>query len=74
VLQYVEKEGPNDAKKRQARGLMNYLKVSDFVLHLQLMLLILGHANSLSLLLQRKDKHLGGHVRGEVNQAKISAN
>jgi hypothetical protein len=25
VLQYVEKEGPTDAKKRQARGLMDYI-------------------------------------------------
>ena len=58
VLQYVEKEGPNDAKRRQARGLMTYLKDFDFVFHLQLMLLILGHANSLSLSLQRKDKDI----------------
>jgi hypothetical protein len=58
VLQYVEKEGPTDAKRRQARGLMDYLKDFDFVFHLQLMLLILGHANSLSLSLQRKDKDI----------------
>ncbi|XP_039804871.1 zinc finger MYM-type protein 1-like [Panicum virgatum] len=58
VLHYVEKEGPNDAKRRQARGLLNYLKDFDFVFHLQLMLLILGHANSLSLSLQRKDKDI----------------
>lgn len=58
VLQYVEKEGPNDAKRRQARGLMDYLKDFDFVFHLQLMLLILGHANLLSLSLQRKDKDI----------------
>jgi hypothetical protein len=54
VLQYVKKEGPTDAKKRQARGLMDYLKDFDFVFHLQLTLLVLGHANSLSLALQRK--------------------
>jgi len=58
VLQYVEKEGPTDAKRRQARGLMDYLKDFDFVFHLQLMLLILGHANCLSLSLQRKDKDI----------------
>jgi hypothetical protein len=58
VLQYVEKEGPNDAKRRQARGLLDYLKDFDFVFHLHLMLLILGHANSLSLSLQRKDKDI----------------
>ncbi|KAG2557459.1 hypothetical protein PVAP13_8NG211002 [Panicum virgatum] len=56
VLQYVEKEGPNDAKRRQARGLLDYLKDFDFVFHLHLMMLILGHANCLSLSLQRKDK------------------
>jgi hypothetical protein len=75
VLQYVENEGLNDAKRRQARGLMDYLKDFDFVFHLELMLLILGHANSLSLSLQRKDKrHLGGHDRGEVNKTEISTN
>jgi len=58
VLQYVEKEGPNDAKRHQARGLLDYLKDFDFVFHLHLMLLILGHANSLSLSLQRKDKDI----------------
>ena len=33
VLQYVEKEGPNDAERRQARGLIDYLKDFDFVFH-----------------------------------------
>jgi hypothetical protein len=55
VLQYVEKEGPNDTKKRQARGLIDYLKDFDFVFHLHLMLMILGYANTLSLCLQMKD-------------------
>ena len=58
VLRYVEKEGPNDAERRQARGLIDYLKDFDFVFHLHLMLLILGHADALSLSLQRKDKCL----------------
>ena len=58
VLQYVEKEGPNDAKRRQDRGLIDYLKDFDFIFHLHLMLLILGHANALSLSLQRKDKDI----------------
>jgi hypothetical protein len=58
VLQYVEKEGPNDAKRRQARGLLDYFKDFDFVFHLHLVMLILGHANSLSLSLQRKDKDI----------------
>jgi hypothetical protein len=34
VLQYVEKEGPNDAKRRQACGITNYLKDFGFVFHL----------------------------------------
>jgi hypothetical protein len=34
VLQYIEKEGPNDVKRRQARSLMDYLKDIDFVFHL----------------------------------------
>jgi hypothetical protein len=58
VLHYVEKDGPNDKKKRQARGLLDYLKDFDFVFHLHLMLMILGHANSLSLCLQRKDQDI----------------
>jgi hypothetical protein len=51
VLQY-------DAKRRQAHGLIDYLKDFDFVFHLHLMLLILGHANPLSLSLQRKDEDI----------------
>jgi len=58
VLKYVEKEGPTDAKRRQARGLLDYMKDFDFVFSLKLMLLILGHASSLSLSLQRKDKDI----------------
>ena len=58
VLQYVEKDGPNDKKERQARGLLDYLKDFDFVFHLHLMLMIFEHANSLSLCLQRKDQDI----------------
>ena len=58
VLKYVEKEGPTDAKRHQAHGLLDYMKDFDFVFSLKLMLLILGHANSLSLSLQRKDKDI----------------
>ncbi|XP_062222594.1 uncharacterized protein LOC133921645 isoform X2 [Phragmites australis] len=58
VLQYVETDGPNDGKRRQARGLLDYLKDFDFAFHLHLMLLILGHANALSLCLQRKDQDI----------------
>lgn len=58
VLQYIEKDSPNDGKKCQARGLLDYVKDFDFVFHLHLMLLILGHANALALSLQRKDKDI----------------
>jgi hypothetical protein len=58
VLEYVEKHGPNDKKRRQARGLLDYLKDFDFVFHLHMMLMILGYANSLSLCLQRKDQDI----------------
>jgi hypothetical protein len=58
VLQYVEKEGLNDKKKRQAHGLIDYLKDFDFVFHLHLMLMILGYENALSLCLQRKDQDI----------------
>ena len=58
VLNYVSKDGPNDGKKRQARGLLDYVKDFDFVFHLHFMLLILGHAYALSISLQRKDKDI----------------
>jgi hypothetical protein len=58
VLKYVEKDGPNDAKKRQARGLLNYASDFDFAFHLHLMLLILGYAYDLSISLQRRDKDI----------------
>lgn len=55
MLEYVENDGLNVGKKQQARGLLDSLKDFDFVFHLNLRLLILGHANSLSPCLQRKD-------------------
>jgi hypothetical protein len=58
VLKYAEKDGPNDKKRCQARGLIDDLLDIDFVFHLQLMLLFLGHANALSLCLQRKDQDI----------------
>jgi hypothetical protein len=58
VLDYVENDGPNDKKRRQARGHIDYLQDFDFVFHLQLMLIILGNANALSLCLQRKDQDI----------------
>ncbi|XP_015688797.2 uncharacterized protein LOC102722821 [Oryza brachyantha] len=58
VLEYVEKYGLNDSKRSQARGLIDYLQDFDFVFHLHLMLIILGHANALSLCLQRKNRDI----------------
>uniref|UniRef100_A0A0D3C1Q1 TTF-type domain-containing protein n=1 Tax=Brassica oleracea var. oleracea TaxID=109376 RepID=A0A0D3C1Q1_BRAOL len=55
VLEYVEKDGSDAIKRRQANGLLNYFYTFEFVFYLQLMLLILGITNSLSKALQRKD-------------------
>ncbi|KAL0885922.1 hypothetical protein Bca101_009905 [Brassica carinata] len=55
VLEYVEKDGSDGIKRRQANGLLNYFHTFEFVFYLQLMLLLLGITNSLSKVLQRKD-------------------
>ena len=55
VLEYVEKDGSDAIKRRQANGLLNYFYTFEYVFYLQLMLLILGITNSLSKALQRKD-------------------
>ncbi|CAH9107338.1 unnamed protein product, partial [Cuscuta epithymum] len=51
VLEYVEIEGINSVKRCQANGLLKYFHSFDFVFYLQLMLLILGLTNSLSVAL-----------------------
>ncbi|XP_019087367.1 PREDICTED: zinc finger MYM-type protein 1-like [Camelina sativa] len=58
VLEYIEKDGSDSTKRRQANGLLKYFNTFDFVFYLQLMLLILGLTNSLSVALQRKDQDI----------------
>ena len=58
VLEYVESDGKDDLKRRQAHGLLVYFQSFDFVFYLQLMLIILGLTDSLSMALQRKDQDI----------------
>ncbi|KAF8095654.1 hypothetical protein N665_0327s0010 [Sinapis alba] len=58
VLEYVEIDGSDGIKRRQANGLLKYFHTFDFVFYLQLMLLLLGITNSLSKALQRKDQDI----------------
>ncbi|KAF8089149.1 hypothetical protein N665_0516s0007 [Sinapis alba] len=55
VLEYVEREGSDGIKRCQANGLLKYFHRFDFVFYLQLMLLLLGLTNNLSMALQNKD-------------------
>ncbi|EOA33834.1 hypothetical protein CARUB_v10021315mg, partial [Capsella rubella] len=48
VLEYIEMEGTDSIKRRQANGLLKYFNTFDFVFYLQLMLLLLGLTNNLS--------------------------
>ncbi|KAG7594755.1 hypothetical protein ISN45_Aa01g034900 [Arabidopsis thaliana x Arabidopsis arenosa] len=58
VLEYVQSEGTDGTKRRQANGLLKYLHTFDFVFYLQLMLLLLGLTDNLSMALQRKDQDI----------------
>ncbi|KAL9680393.1 hypothetical protein QQ045_018272 [Rhodiola kirilowii] len=59
VLEYIEEEGLDVVKRRQANGLLKYLQSFDFAFYLQLTLLILGLTESLSMsTLQRKDQDI----------------
>jgi hypothetical protein len=58
VLKYVAKEGKRSSKKSEARGLVSYFQIFDFVFYLHMMLHILGSANTLSHALQRKDQDI----------------
>ncbi|XP_019059728.1 PREDICTED: zinc finger MYM-type protein 1-like [Tarenaya hassleriana] len=58
VLEYVENDGTDTVKRRQAYGLLKYFHTFDFVFYLQLMLLILGLTDNLSMALQRKDQDI----------------
>jgi hypothetical protein len=58
--------------RRNLRELIDYLQDFDFVFHLQLMLMILGHKFSITLFTKERSRYTGNHVRGGVNEAKIS--
>ncbi|XP_019056423.1 PREDICTED: zinc finger MYM-type protein 1-like [Tarenaya hassleriana] len=58
VLEHVENDGTDAVKRRQAYGLLKYFHTFDFVFYLQLMLLILGLTDNLSMALQRKDQDI----------------
>ncbi|XP_056854782.1 uncharacterized protein LOC130504215 [Raphanus sativus] len=58
VLEYIQNEGLDDSKKRQAYGLIKYLCTFDFVFYMQLMLLILGLTENLSMALQQKNQDI----------------
>ncbi|KAG7555831.1 Ribonuclease H-like superfamily, partial [Arabidopsis suecica] len=58
VLEYIENEGVDDLKRRQAHGLLNYFHSFDFVFYLQMMIHLLGLTESLSMALQRRDQDI----------------
>ncbi|RIA04130.1 hypothetical protein BRARA_K01668 [Brassica rapa] len=58
VLEYIEVEGADDSKRRQAYGLLKYVQTFDCVFYMHLMLLILGICENLSMALQNKDQDI----------------
>ena len=58
VLEYIEVEGADDYKRRQAYGLLKYVQTFDCVIYMHLMLLILGICENLSMALQNKDQDI----------------
>ena len=58
VLEYVEKDGTDTGKRRQARGLLKYFQTFDSAFFLHMMMMILALTNGLSKTLQRKNKDI----------------
>ncbi|XP_010434792.1 PREDICTED: zinc finger MYM-type protein 1-like [Camelina sativa] len=58
VLEYIEIEGVEDLKRRQAFGLLKYFQSFDFVFYLQMMIYLLGLTENLSMMLQRRDQDI----------------
>lgn len=58
VLEYVEEDGTDIYKRRQANGLLKYFQCFDFAFFLHMMMLILALTNGLSKTLQRKDRDI----------------
>ena len=55
VLEYVEEEGSDATKQRQASGLLKYFRSFDSAFFLHMMMIILALMNGLSKTFQRKD-------------------
>ena len=55
VLEYVEEEGSDATKQRQASGLLKYFRSFDYAFFLHMMMIILALTNGLSKTFQRKD-------------------
>ncbi|CAA7012844.1 unnamed protein product [Microthlaspi erraticum] len=62
VLRYVQDEGIDNTKKRQANGILKYIHSFDFVVYLHLMLHILGLTENLSMALQKKNQDIANAV------------
>lgn len=58
VLEYVQNEGVEDSKRRQAHGLLSYFQSFEFVFNLHMMIHLLGLTDSLSMALQRRDQDI----------------
>jgi hypothetical protein len=58
VLEYVEEDGTDAYKKRQANGLLKYFQSFDSAFFLHMMMMVFGLTNGLSKTLQRKDKDI----------------
>jgi hypothetical protein len=58
VLEYVEKDGSDSGKRRQANGLLKYFQTFECAFYLHMMMMILALTNGLSKTLQRKDKDI----------------
>jgi hypothetical protein len=55
ILEYVEEDGKDAYKQRQANSLLKYFQTFDYVLFLHMMMTILALTNGLSKTLQTKD-------------------
>jgi hypothetical protein len=55
ILEYVEEDGKDAYKQRQANSLLKYFQTFDYVLFIHMMMTILALTNGLSKTLQTKD-------------------
>ncbi|XP_037433105.1 uncharacterized protein LOC119300157 [Triticum dicoccoides] len=69
VLEYVEEEGSDATKQRQASGLLKYFQSFDSAFFLHMMMIILALTNGLSKTFQRKDMDIVNAI-SDVESAK----